>query len=230
MERVLSAVPTLIASATVVMLRPASDGFEVLMMRRHAGLDVHGDAWVFPGGRVDANDMGPGNEIDVAARAAVREVAEEVGIGLDPTMLIPFAHWTTPVVFPKRFATWFFLGVVPEDATPLVDGVEAVAAEWLAPNAALALADRAGLRLAPPQFVTLTELARFASVDAARTAYRTRHPRWFTPRIVERADGSRATIYEGDVAYADTDPDLDRPGPRHRLVVVDGAWSYVHDA
>jgi len=212
------------------MLRPASDGFEVLMMRRHADLDVHGDAWVFPGGRVDANDMGPGNEIDVAARAAVREVAEEVGIGLDPNTLLPISHWTTPVTFPKRFATWFFLSVVPDDVTPLVDGAEAVAAQWFTPTDALALADPAGVALAPPQIVTLTGLAAFSSVDAVRAAYRRRQPRWFTPRIVTRPDGSNITIYEGDVAYADTNPDLDRPGPRHRLVVVDGAWSYVHDA
>jgi 8-oxo-dGTP pyrophosphatase MutT (NUDIX family) len=193
-------------------------------------MDVHGDAWVFPGGRVDENDMGPGNEIDVAARAAVREVAEEVGIGLDPNTLLPISHWTTPVIFPKRFATWFFLSVVPDDVTPLVDGIEAVAAEWFTPTDALALADPAGVALAPPQIVTLTELAAFASVDAVRTAYRRRQPRWFTPRIVTRPDGSTITIYEGDVAYADPEPDLDRPGPQHRLAVVDGTWSYVHDS
>ncbi|MBG6076067.1 NUDIX hydrolase [Polaromonas sp. CG_9.11] len=50
-------------AATVVMLRDASAGLEVFLMKRHALSDVLGGAYVFPGGKVDAADA----ELDMAA-------------------------------------------------------------------------------------------------------------------------------------------------------------------
>ena len=43
-------------SATIVLLRDAPRGFEMLLLQRAAKLAFHGGAWVFPGGRVDAAD------------------------------------------------------------------------------------------------------------------------------------------------------------------------------
>lgn len=43
-------------SASVVMLRDGPEGLEVLLMRRHTGSAVLGGAYVFPGGKVDAQD------------------------------------------------------------------------------------------------------------------------------------------------------------------------------
>lgn len=45
-----------LASATVMLLRDAGDGVEVLMMRRHGDSQVLGGAHVFPGGKLDASD------------------------------------------------------------------------------------------------------------------------------------------------------------------------------
>ena len=44
------------AAATVVMLRDMPTGLEVFLMKRHSLSDVLGDAYVFPGGKVDAAD------------------------------------------------------------------------------------------------------------------------------------------------------------------------------
>ncbi|MES2686904.1 MAG: NUDIX hydrolase [Pseudomonadota bacterium] len=43
-------------AATVVLLRDAPAGLEVLLMKRHGLSDVLGGAYVFPGGKVDAAD------------------------------------------------------------------------------------------------------------------------------------------------------------------------------
>src|SRR5687767_4060956 len=88
-------------SATVVMLRDGAAGLEVFLIKRHGLSDVLGGAYVFPGGKVDAEDRDllhrldrPAPELhaalgepdlepaDAAALfvAAVREVFEETGV------------------------------------------------------------------------------------------------------------------------------------------------------
>lgn len=89
-------------AATVMLVRDAVAGpdgsLEVLMLRRHPESVFAADAWVFPGGRVDASDglgtpIGAGPSDDEASRAlglpagglaycvaAARECFEEAGI------------------------------------------------------------------------------------------------------------------------------------------------------
>lgn len=43
-------------AATVIMLRDAAQGLEVFLLKRHGLSDVLGGAYVFPGGKLDAND------------------------------------------------------------------------------------------------------------------------------------------------------------------------------
>jgi len=54
------------------------------MMRRHAKASFVPDAWVFPGGMVEASDreLGDGTEIGTMRVAAIRELFEESGIWL----------------------------------------------------------------------------------------------------------------------------------------------------
>ena len=44
-----------VPAATVVLLRDADDGPQVLMLRKNARIDF-GGMWVFPGGRIDPED------------------------------------------------------------------------------------------------------------------------------------------------------------------------------
>src|SRR5258706_1994353 len=46
-----------IASASIVMLRDASTGLEVFLVKRHGLSDVLGGAYVFPGGKLDSDDV-----------------------------------------------------------------------------------------------------------------------------------------------------------------------------
>ena len=82
---------TIIPAATLVVMRPASDGGapELLMVERAKAMAFAGGAMVFPGGRVDPEDhalaerLGGPNADDLAARiAAIRETIEEAGVAI----------------------------------------------------------------------------------------------------------------------------------------------------
>jgi len=81
-------------AASVIVLRGADEGLEVLLVQRTPKARFMGGVWVFPGGAVDADE----GEGDAAHRAAgVRELAEEAAIEVDgPEALVPFSRWITP--------------------------------------------------------------------------------------------------------------------------------------
>jgi 8-oxo-dGTP pyrophosphatase MutT (NUDIX family) len=210
-------------SATVVLTRDGDDGLEVLLVQRNAALAFHGGAWVFPGGRVDAADRRPGDdELAAARRAAAREAREEVALTVDADGLVPFSRWTTPEPMPKRFTTWFFAGVA-EPGEVAVDGGEIHDHRWLAPAAALGAQRRDELELPPPTFVTLLTLTPHPDTATLLRALAARAPEDFTPRITA-VPGGGLCLYHGDVAYDGGDPD--RPGPRHRLSMLEDGWRY----
>jgi 8-oxo-dGTP pyrophosphatase MutT (NUDIX family) len=60
-----------------VLLVRGKQPWELLLMRRPGGADFAPDAYVFPGGAVQADDS---DGVDAIAAAAVRELFEEVGI------------------------------------------------------------------------------------------------------------------------------------------------------
>jgi 8-oxo-dGTP pyrophosphatase MutT (NUDIX family) len=95
-----------VLAATVLLLQDSSDGFEILLLKRNPNAENMGDIWLFPGGKVDAEDLGK-TETETAMNAAVREVCEEAAIVLSPADLIGFSHWLTPAGMKRRFATWF---------------------------------------------------------------------------------------------------------------------------
>jgi 8-oxo-dGTP pyrophosphatase MutT (NUDIX family) len=219
-------------AATVILLRdrPKSRAetseFEVLLLHRNSQLAFHGGAWVFPGGRIDPVDAGPGGDAATARRAAAREAREEAGIAVDPEALVQVSHWTTPEGQPKRFATWFFAGLGDTSAVQ-VDLGEIQAHAWRSPREALA-AQRAGeIELPPPTFVTLTGLLAYGRAADALTAFRAAEPRIFLPRVV-RIPGGACSLYPADAGWEERDPE--RPGPRHRLVMLGTDWSYLREA
>lgn len=157
-------------AATVAPLRDGPRGLEVLLLQRSPALVFAPGAWVFPGGRIDADDHRRG-AANAPREAAVREAYEEAGIILEAPTLVEVAHWTTPPGQARRFATWFFAADANHCHTVRIDGVEAVDFRWLRPGDALAQADHGGLHLIRPTLATLDQLQQFASVALALTAF-----------------------------------------------------------
>lgn len=153
-------------AASVIVLR--DDPFEVLMLRRHERASFVPNAWVFPGGAVDADDE-RGSTLATMRVAAARELFEEAGVWLGAPLrdaeikrkallaseigfgmlleespvalderLIWTSHWITPFGVPKRFDTYFFLTTVPRDTAASLLGDEASDLRWIAPADALA--------------------------------------------------------------------------------------------
>lgn len=214
-------------AATVVLVRDGASGLEVLYLRRAASVEFHGGAWVFPGGRIDRADYaGRDDDLEGAARrAAAREAREEAGLDVDPASLHPFAHWTTSVGAPKRFATWFFAGSV-RDTNVRVDGGEIQDHRWLRPAEALVQQRAREIELPAPTFVTSLRLSGVASARDALAHFASRAFERFQPRVHPQPEG-RVSLYEPDVAYAEGD--LARPGPRHRLWMLRSGWRYERE-
>lgn len=80
--------PNLIDSASILVIRDNHDGaLEVLMVKRHHAIDFAGGAYVFPGGKVDEEDLELGERVPSfppgygeLCYTAFREVFEESGL------------------------------------------------------------------------------------------------------------------------------------------------------
>ena len=217
-----------IPAATVVLLRDGVGGVETLVLQRNSKL-AFGGMWVFPGGRVDAGDHVVAEPADpvadvirTARNAAVREAAEEAGLVVAPEALSVYAHWSPPKIAPKRFATWFFVARAPVGDV-VVDGGEIHEYAWVRPGDGLVRRDAGEIELAPPTWVTLHDLARFASVDDALATIDRREPELFETRIASIAEAIVA-MWHGDAGYETGDPEAE--GGRHRLVMADDGWTY----
>ncbi|MGZ4708717.1 MAG: NUDIX hydrolase [Acidimicrobiales bacterium] len=216
-------------AATVVLLRDGEQGLESLMLRRNAKLEFAGGMWVWPGGRIDPSDYPEGRPDDrpevleaAARRAAAREALEEADLVVDPDGLVWFSHWTPPTMAPKRFLTYFFAGPAPEGAVQ-IDGGEIHGHAWMTPAEAMRRHNALEIELSPPTWITLEQLATYASTQEALTAMAARPPEWYATRFAG-VDGGAVVMYHGDAGYEVGDPD--QPGGRHRLWMLESGWRY----
>ncbi|MCS6914380.1 MAG: NUDIX hydrolase [Myxococcales bacterium] len=196
-------------AATVLVLREATAGLEVLLVRRGRGAPFMADAYVFPGGRVDDMDGPPGDEM-AARRCALRELREEVHlVATDPSALVPFSHWITPAAEPRRFDTRFFLLALPAGQVPTLDERELADLIWLTPAQALARFAQGMLKLPPPTLCNLEDLAAEALVAGSGpgcmhrvlAACASRRPEPILPKLVPHADGGIAVVMPWHPSY-----------------------------
>lgn len=205
-------------SATVLVVRDGDGGIEVLLGRRPAA-HAFGGAWVFPGGTIDPEDRdvsltGIDRDDGPWRAAALREVAEEVGIFLTdpehhvdrplegaavyesvraagarflPDRLAYLSNWVTPVGIPKRFDTRFYLAVVHPETTigPISPELEVV--EWVVPATALSRHREGEIELIMPTIAHLQLLSDFPTAEAADRHARSQSAvEPVRPRLVER--------------------------------------------
>jgi 8-oxo-dGTP pyrophosphatase MutT (NUDIX family) len=181
-------------AASIIVLRDAPEGPEVLLVQRNPSQRFMGGAWVFPGGAVHDEDA------DHAA-AAVRELREEAGITLPPhAEVVPWSRWITPEEVKIRFDTWFFVAEAPPGAEATVDGGECVDARWLRPVSALEAHARDELMLVFPTIKHLEALAQAESVADALHKARTREVVPVQPKVLIR-DQKPVLVLPGEPGY-----------------------------
>jgi ribonuclease/clavin/mitogillin len=214
----MSAVPPPIPhlAATVVLLRPAPDATgepEVLLIQRPSTMAFGANLHVFPGGKLDPEDRSPdlaatsarspATAVDVLGAnvgledalglhvAALRELAEEVGVELGDDALLrtdllaPIAHWVTPPFMPRRFSTWFFVADLPAGATPVFEAAEVAAHTWVTPSAALELRAAGAIEMWVPTVSALERLIETGARSAAEVASRLVLGPVAPPRVIE---------------------------------------------
>jgi len=256
-------------AASVILLRRASPGFEVFLLRRHQRASFLASSFVFPGGCTEAGEG--------ARTAAARELFEEAGVLLariDPgveaetlempivpvlrrrildgvaaqtamakvglvwstEVLVPWSHWITPSIEPRRFSARFFTCELPTGQRPSFDDIETVDQVWVRPDEALA---RAGeLALPPPQLRTFWELSQLATIEEVFAAGRARaeEPHPILPRLRDPDAGDpRCLLLPWDPEYTETGTGDAAPltyvprwaiGPS-RFILEDRTWKHV---
>lgn len=183
-------------AASVIMLREAAGKLEVFVQHRATTMDFAAGAVVFPGGRTEPEDakytFGPEAQQIVAKhahgwhktslgsinreealtnasmmlRTGVREVEEETGIGLAPQIMRPWANLITPVGYPKRFDTFFYLATPDNDVMPENITTEATSAEWLSIESIMADDEAKRIALMRPTKFLLMDILEHGSIDA----------------------------------------------------------------
>jgi 8-oxo-dGTP pyrophosphatase MutT (NUDIX family) len=214
-------------AATVVLVRDGEAGLEVLLVQRNTTVQHMGGMWVFPGGKVDEADY-PADRDDyrAAINAAIRETREEAGLDVAAEQLVYLSHWTTPEGAKRRFATWFFLTILEDGQEVSVDGGEIALHRWVSPATAISESADDGhpLRLMPPTYVSLADIADCGSCKQARGRMGSREAIMYAPRMVA-VDAGICFLYEGDAGY--DDESLDASGARHRLYMVNNQLDYI---
>lgn len=204
-------------AGTVVLLREAPHGPEVLLIRRPDRGSFAG-GWVFPGGVVEERDRGAGASEEADARAAaIRETREEVGLQVSD--LVALSRWSPPLEAPKRVRTWFFLARDPGGAVAAAPD-EVADWCWLRPADALARHAAGEIELFPPTWVTLHGLSTGAGVEAALAAASA--PAFFSTWVLP-GEGGPSFLWEGDAEH----PAGGAREGRHRLETGPRPWRYI---
>ena len=148
------------------------------------------------------------NTSEAAARLkdgmSFNDMLAHMQLRLHTSGVLPWSRWITPQmpsVTRRRFDTRFFVTTVPHLQEAAHDDVETTASSWLAPREALTQYWAGQIELAPPQIMTLAELASHASVASALTVPARRPPPVIQPEPFEH-EGTRVITYPGDERHS----------------------------
>lgn len=223
-----SSSPIIQPAATIMLLRMHRElGIQSLLLKRNEELKFAPGYWVFPGGKIELEEIEQTKNIyDAALRAATRETKEETGIDVEISDLRHYVHWTTPKGGNRRFGTWFFYAWTDME-TVRIDNSEIVDYKWMTPNAAFQALKKKEIRCLPPTYISLLRISTLdskAAVDKEMAAG--------TPTIVPQTkfkDGIFYSFYEGDAAFGNLDHELE--GSRHRIVgdLKNGIYDFQYD-
>jgi 8-oxo-dGTP pyrophosphatase MutT (NUDIX family) len=100
-----------------------------------------------------------------SGRLTLKEIAQRESLCFPLPALVPYAHWITPEIAPKRFSTRFFLARLPDGQEATTDSDELTEFLWVTPGDALQMHLNGKMMLMPPTLKTLEELSVFAGMD-----------------------------------------------------------------
>lgn len=138
--------------------------------------------------------------VAAGGNAFVDMVCEE-DLELALEQLVPYAHWVTPEVSPKRFDTHFFIAAAPAGQVAQHDGSEAVDSFWIRPADALDDCAQRRRTIIYPTLCNLALLAQTGDVAGAMQAARSRPVPRIQPTLTQRADGKRVPTLPAGAGY-----------------------------
>jgi 8-oxo-dGTP pyrophosphatase MutT (NUDIX family) len=128
----------------------------------------------------------------------------ESGIRLRLDALVPFGHWVTPVIVPRRFDTRFYLARMPAGQVAVADGGETVGIEWVSPTAAVSAAKSGEWPIIFPTLMNLDRLAESPDTDAALATALARPLVTVQPAMEIQPDGSQVITIPAEAGYSIT--------------------------
>jgi 8-oxo-dGTP pyrophosphatase MutT (NUDIX family) len=132
------------------------------------------------------------------------EFVEQSDVRLRLDAVVPFGHWVTPVIVPRRFDTRFYLARMPAGQAAVADGSETVGVEWVSPEAAVRAARSGEWPIIFPTLMNLDRLAESSDTDAALAAAGARPLFTVQPVMEIRADGSQVITIPAEAGYSVT--------------------------
>ena len=160
--------------------------------------------------------------------AAARETKEEAGLDLPLDNFLWFSHWVPPENQKKRFSTWFFVTHSNSNQEVHIDGGEIQKYQWIDPKLALKKHREGSIDLAPPTWVSLYQMTKFASVADTISELSSREPRFYKTKIVKNLEGTRTALWEGDSGYPQSSGESS--GATHRLIMSSDGFVFEHSA
>ena len=122
------------------------------------------------------------------------DIVRQENLMLAADLMVPFAHWITPEVVPKRFDTHFFLIAAPVVQLGAHDGGESVEGLWITPQQALSEAKAGTRTLVFATRMNLEKLARYRTVAEAVEVTRSRPVVTVMPKAVKTPEGRKLQI------------------------------------
>ncbi|HYJ70068.1 MAG TPA: NUDIX hydrolase [Nocardioidaceae bacterium] len=123
---------------------------------------------------------------------SLTELLDRRELVLRADLVAPWAHWITPEFEPRRYDTRFFVALLPAGQRTRDVSGEADAVRWVRPAEALAAVDAGTIRMLPPTYVTLAQVADYDSPDEALVAASEREIRTVQPGV--RLDGDEGWL------------------------------------
>ena len=142
-------------------------------------------------------------------KASMVEFLEQEDLHLACDALIPFAHWITPSMMPRRFDTYFYLAAAPADHVPVHDGHENVDSIWIRPADALKDAEEKRRTVIFPTRMNIEKLGRSGNVADAIAAARAGKVVTVEPKVGEK-EGVKMLFIPEEADYCVTEERLDQ--------------------